>query len=61
MVVEGKKKSGTMITVDFALDQGKEVYAIPGNISSDSSYGTNELIKEGAIPVTNVDDIILNL
>lgn len=61
LVVEAKKKSGTMITVDFALDQGKEVYAIPGNISSDSSYGTNELIKEGAIPVTNVADIILNL
>ena len=60
LVVEAKKKSGTMITVDFALEQGREVYAIPGNISSDSSYGTNELIKEGAIPVTNVNDIILN-
>ncbi len=60
LVVEAKKKSGTMITVDFALEQGRNVYAIPGNISSDSSYGTNELIKEGAIPVTNVNDIILN-
>lgn len=60
LVVEAKKKSGTMITVDFALEQGREVYAIPGNISSDSSFGTNELIKEGAIPVTNVNDIILN-
>ena len=60
LVIEAKKKSGTMITVDFALEQGREVYAIPGNISSESSYGTNELIKEGAIPVTNVNDIILN-
>lgn len=60
LVVEARKKSGTMITVEFALEQGREVYAIPGNISSDSSYGTNELIKEGATPVTNVNDIILN-
>ena len=60
LVIEAKKKSGTMITVDFALEQGREVYAIPGNISSESSCGTNELIKEGAIPVTNVNDIILN-
>ena len=60
LVVEARKKSGTMITVDFALEQGREVYAIPGNISSDSSYGTNELIKEGAIPVTSINDIIFN-
>lgn len=56
LVVEAKKKSGTMITVEYALDQGKEVYAIPGNISSNNSYGTNELLKEGAIPVTNIED-----
>ena len=55
-MVEAKKKSGTMITVEHALDQGKNVYAIPGNITSDNSYGTNELIKEGAIPVTSIDD-----
>ena len=60
LVIEAKKKSGTMITVNFALEQGREVYAVPGNISSDNSYGTNELIKEGAIPVTHVNDIILN-
>ena len=60
LVIEAKKKSGTMITVNFALEQGREVYAVPGNISSDNSYGTNELIKEGAIPVTHVKDIILN-
>ncbi len=56
LVVEAKKRSGTMITVEHALDQGKNVYAIPGNINSDNSYGTNELIKEGAIPVTSIDD-----
>ncbi len=56
LVVEAKKRSGTMITVEHALEQGKNVYAIPGNITSDNSYGTNELIKEGAIPVTNIED-----
>ena len=59
LVIEAKKRSGTLITVNYALEQGKDVYAIPGNISNINSYGTNELIKEGAIPVTNIDDIIL--
>ena len=57
IVVEAKKKSGTLITVDFALEQGKDVYAIPGNITSEYSYTTNELIKEGAIPITSLDDL----
>ena len=52
LVVEAKKKSGTNITVDFALEQGKNVYVIPGNIYSKTSDGTNFLITEGAIPVT---------
>ena len=59
LVIEAKKRSGTSITVDHALEQGKDVYAIPGNISSISSYGTNELIKEGAIPVTTIEDIMI--
>ena len=59
LVIEAKKKSGTSITVNYALEQGKDIYAIPGNISNANSYGTNELIKEGAIPVTNIDDIII--
>lgn len=57
LVVEAREKSGTMITVDFALDQGKNVYAVPGNINSITSIGTNKLIKEGAIPVTDEKDI----
>ena len=58
LVVEAKQKSGTMITVDFALDQGRDVFAIPGNIDSVNSMGTNELIRQGAKLVTNFKEII---
>ena len=58
LVIEARKNSGTNITVDFALDQGKDVFVIPGNIYSKTSDGTNFLIKEGAIPVTSYKDII---
>lgn len=58
LVVEAKQKSGTLITVDYALEQGKDVFVIPGNITSTNSYGTNELIKQGAKPVTNIQEII---
>lgn len=56
LVIEAKKRSGTLITVEHALDQGKDIYAVPGSIHSENSYGTNELIKQGAIPVTCIDD-----
>ena len=59
IVVEAKEKSGTMITVDFALEQGKEVYVVPGNINSINSVGTNKLIKQGANMVTTINDIII--
>ena len=58
LVVEAKQKSGALITVDYALEQGKDVFVIPGNITSTNSYGTNELIKQGAKPVTNIQEII---
>lgn len=57
IVIEAKLKSGTFITVDFALEQGKDIYAVPGNINSLSSQGTNELLKQGAIPITKIEDI----
>ncbi len=61
LVVEARKNSGTMITTDFALEQGKELYVIPGNITSNLSAGTNNLIKEGAKLITDVYEILEDL
>ena len=61
IVVEATEKSGSFITVDFALEQGKNVYAVPGNINSPYSFGTNALIKQGAKMITSVEDILEDL
>ena len=59
IVIEAKEKSGTLITVDFALEQGRDVFVVPGNINSINSVGTNDLIKQGARLVTTYEDVSL--
>ncbi len=61
VVVEAPERSGALITADYALEQGKEVLAVPGPITSEASAGTNRLLREGAKPVTSVDDILEEL
>lgn len=58
IVVEAKEKSGTCITVECALEQGKDVYAVPGRIYDPLSEGCNKLIKQGASLITGLQDLI---
>ena len=57
IVIEAGKNSGALITVDYALQEGKNIYAVPGNIDSKQSEGTNQLLKEGAILYTGFHDL----
>ena len=58
LVIEATSKSGTLITVDQALDQGREVYAVPGSILNQQSIGCHKMIQDGAKLVTNEAEII---
>lgn len=58
LIEAGSRRSGSMITVGEALEQGKEVFAMPGRITDPMSCGCNELIKMGAAPLTGADDIL---
>ena len=58
VVVEARERSGALITADFALDEGREVLTVPGEITSQLSKGTNALLRLGAIPVTCAADVL---
>ncbi len=58
VVIEAGQRSGALITAEFAANQGREVFAIPGNIYSPQSKGTNRLISQGAHPLINFEDLI---
>lgn len=58
VVVEAPKKSGTMITVSLAQEQGRDVFAVPGSILSGKCEGTNELLKQGAFVLTEAQDVL---
>lgn len=61
LVVEAREKSGTLITVDMALEQGKDVYAVPGRCSDSLSIGCNKLLRQGAGAAVTVEDFIADM
>ncbi len=58
VVVEARERSGALITADFALEEGREVFAVPGEITSALSAGVNDLLRLGATPLTTVADVL---
>ena len=61
IVVEAREKSGSLITADYGLEQGKTIFACPGRVGDSLSRGTNNLIKQGAYILTSADDILEHL
>lgn len=58
VIIEASEKSGSLITAEFALEQGREVFAVPGSVFSLTSVGTNNIIKQGAKLVTSYEDVL---
>lgn len=61
LIIEAKKRSGSLITAQLALESGREVFAVPGNILASHSLGTNELIQMGAKSINQASDILIEL
>lgn len=58
VIVEARERSGALITADFALEEGREVFAVPGEITSALSVGSNALLRMGATPLTRAGDVL---
>ncbi len=61
LIIEAEEKSGTLITARMALDYNRNVFVVPGSIFSATSKGTNKLIKQGAMPITSADDLLIEI
>lgn len=61
IVVEAALKSGSLITAELAAEQGRQVYAVPGNINNIMSIGTNKLLHDGALAIAVIDDLLYDL
>ena len=61
VIVEGKQYSGSLITARLAMEFGREVFGVPGNVTQEMSFAPNQLIKQGAKLVTNAEDVIEEL
>jgi DNA processing protein len=58
VIVEARERSGALITADFALEDGREVFAVPGEITGSLAAGTNRLLQQGATPLTSAVDVL---
>jgi DNA processing protein len=58
VIVEARQRSGALITADFALEDGREVFAVPGEITGSLATGTNRLLRQGATPLTSAVDVL---
>src|SRR5436309_15289369 len=61
VIVEARERSGALITADFALEAGREVFAVPGEITGSLATGTNRLLRQGATPLTSAADVFESL
>ena len=61
LIIEAEEKSGTLITARLALDYNKNVFAVPGSIFSAPSKGSNNLLRQGATPITSAQDLLIEL